>query len=67
MQSIQYCEAVAAMLRTAGVRVETDFRNEKIDYKVREHSLAKVPHLLVFGKRVAMERSVAVRSLRSDG
>jgi threonyl-tRNA synthetase len=62
-----YGEAVAAALRAAGVRVETDFRNEKINYKVREHSLAKVPHLLVVGKREAEERSVAVRSLGSDG
>ncbi|MFA7588395.1 MAG: His/Gly/Thr/Pro-type tRNA ligase C-terminal domain-containing protein, partial [Novosphingobium sp.] len=47
----------------AGIRTETDLRNEKINYKVREHSLAKVPHLLVVGKREAEEGTVAVRTL----
>ncbi|MCP5821878.1 His/Gly/Thr/Pro-type tRNA ligase C-terminal domain-containing protein, partial [Klebsiella pneumoniae] len=42
-----YAEDVAARLRKAGLRVETDLRNEKINYKVREHSVAKVPVLLV--------------------
>jgi threonyl-tRNA synthetase len=46
-----YGEEVAAELGKAGLRVETDLRNEKINYKVREHSLAKVPNLLVLGKR----------------
>jgi threonyl-tRNA synthetase len=58
-----YAEDVAAQLRAAGIRVETDMRNEKINYKVREHSLAKVPHLLVVGKREAEEGTVAVRTL----
>jgi rsbT co-antagonist protein RsbR len=49
---------VAAKLSAAGIRVETDLRNEKINYKVREHSLAKVPYLLVLGKREAEERAV---------
>jgi threonyl-tRNA synthetase len=61
-----YAEEVAAELRRAGVRVETDLRNEKINYKVREHSLAKVPNLLVVGKREAEERTVALRVLGSD-
>ena len=52
-----------AKLRAAGVRVETDLRNEKINYKVREHSLAKVPHLAVVGKREAEEGTVAIRTL----
>ena len=43
-------------LKTAGLRAEIDLRNEKINYKVREHSLAKVPVLLVVGKREAEER-----------
>ena len=47
----------------AGIRVETDLRNEKINYKVREHSLQKVPHLLVVGKREAEEGTVAIRTL----
>jgi len=62
-----YAEQVAAELRRAGLRVETDLRNEKINYKVREHSLAKVPNLLVVGKREADEGSVAIRRLGSQG
>jgi threonyl-tRNA synthetase len=61
-----YAERVAAQLGTAGIRVETDLRNEKINYKVREHSLAKVPHLLVVGKREAEEGTVALRTLGED-
>ena len=51
---------------SAGIRVETDLRNEKINYKVREHSLAKVPLLLVVGKREAEEGTVALRRLGSE-
>jgi threonyl-tRNA synthetase len=58
-----YGEQVAAELRAGGLRVETDARNEKINYKVREHSLAKVPVLVVVGKREAEERTVALRRL----
>jgi threonyl-tRNA synthetase len=61
-----YAEQVAATLRKAGIRVETDLRNEKINYKVREHSLAKVPNLLVVGKREAEEGKVALRTLGSQ-
>ena len=61
-----YAEQVAADLRKAGLRVELDLRNEKINYKVREHSLAKVPNLLVVGKREADEGTVALRQLGSD-
>ncbi|MFD1786891.1 threonine--tRNA ligase [Sphingomonas floccifaciens] len=61
-----YARDVAARLRAAGIRVDTDLRNEKINYKVREHSLAKVPALLVVGKREAEEGKVAVRRLGSD-
>ena len=61
-----YAEQVAAELRKAGLRVETDLRNEKINYKVREHSLAKVPNLLVVGKRESDEGTVALRQLGSD-
>ncbi len=50
----------------AGLRVESDLRNEKINYKVREHSLAKVPALLVVGKREAEERTVSIRRLGSE-
>src|SRR3954471_1301593 len=61
-----YAEEVAGKLRAAGIRVQTDLRNEKINYKVREHSLAKVPLLLVVGKREAEEGTVALRRLGSD-
>jgi len=61
-----YAEQVAAKIAAAGIRVETDLRNEKINYKVREHSLAKVPLLLVVGKREAEEGTVALRRLGSD-
>jgi threonyl-tRNA synthetase len=61
-----YAKAVAAKLEARGIRVETDLRNEKINYKVREHSLAKVPLLLVVGKREADEGTVAIRRLGSD-
>jgi threonyl-tRNA synthetase len=61
-----YARQVASKLSAAGIRVETDLRNEKINYKVREHSLAKVPLLLVVGKREAEEGTVALRRLGSD-
>ncbi len=58
-----YALEVAAELKSAGIRVETDLRNEKINYKVREHSMAKVPNLLVIGKQEAEKRTVALRQL----
>ena len=61
-----YAEDVAQQLKAAGIRVETDLRNEKINYKVREHSLQKVPHLLVVGKREAEEGAVALRTLGAE-
>src|SRR5690606_28016710 len=60
-----YAAEVARELRRAGLQVETDLRNEKINYKVREHSLAKVPIILVCGKRDAAERTVNIRRLGS--
>ena len=62
----EYAEQVSARLADAGIRVETDLRNEKINYKVREHSLAKVPLLLVVGKREAEEGTVALRRLGAE-
>jgi threonyl-tRNA synthetase len=53
-------------LRAAGLRVDLDLRNEKINYKVREHSLAKVPVMLVVGKREAEEGKVSIRRLGSQ-
>ena len=58
-----YAREAEAQLKAAGIRVESDLRNEKINFKVREHSVAKVPHLLVIGKREAEEGTVAVRTL----
>jgi threonyl-tRNA synthetase len=59
-----YAGEVAAQLRAAGIRVETDLRNEKINLKVREHSLQKAPYMLVVGRREAEEGTVALRSLK---
>jgi len=61
----EYAAEVAASLRAAGLRAETDLRNEKIAYKVREHSVAKVPVQLAVGQREVETRSVAVRRLGS--
>jgi threonyl-tRNA synthetase len=61
-----YAREVAAVAKRAGLRAETDLRNEKINYKVREHSLAKVPVLLVVGRKEAAERTVSIRRLGSD-
>jgi threonyl-tRNA synthetase len=60
-----YAEEVASELRKAGLRVETDIRNEKISYKVREHSVQKIPALLAVGQREVDDRSVALRRLGS--
>ena len=61
----EYAETVLARLKAAGLRAGADLRNEKINYKVREHSVAKVPVILVAGKREAEERTVSVRRLGS--
>ena len=60
-----YAEAVASELRAAGLRAETDLRNEKISYKVREHSVEKVPVQLAVGQREVDEKTVAMRRLGS--
>ena len=58
-----YASEVVAALTSAGVRAEADLRNEKINYKVREHSLAKVPVILAVGMREVEDRTVSVRRL----
>jgi len=58
-----YAEEAAAKLRAAGLRVETDLRNEKINYKVREHSVGKVPVIAVVGMKEAEEGKLALRFL----
>jgi len=61
-----YASEVAEKAKALGLRVSTDLRNEKINYKVREHSLAKVPVILVVGKREAEENKVSMRRLGSQ-
>ena len=61
-----YAREVQAAAKRAGLRVDLDLRNEKINYKVREHSVAKVPVLLVVGKKEAETRSVSIRRLGSE-
>jgi threonyl-tRNA synthetase len=58
-----YAREVQAAATRRGLRAELDLRNEKISYKVREHSVAKVPVILVVGKREAEEQTVAIRRL----
>ncbi|MDR3508634.1 MAG: threonine--tRNA ligase [Caulobacteraceae bacterium] len=62
-----FARVAAAKLKAAGLRVELDLRNEKINYKVREHSLAKAPVIAVVGRREAEEGKLALRRLGSDG
>jgi threonyl-tRNA synthetase len=62
-----YAREVLRTLKTAGFRAEVDLRNEKINYKVREHSLRKVPFIVAIGRREAEEGTVAVRRLGQKG
>jgi threonyl-tRNA synthetase len=62
-----YAREVVEAAQRAGLRVASDLRNEKINYKVREHSLAKVPALLVVGRKEAAERTVSIRRLGKEG
>jgi threonyl-tRNA synthetase len=61
-----YADEVADALRKAGLRVETDTRNEKINYKIREHSVGKIPVIAVVGNREAEDRKVALRVLGDE-
>ncbi|HEV2573769.1 threonine--tRNA ligase [Methylocella sp. CPCC 101449] len=61
-----YAMEVTALARKRGLRVDPDLRNEKINYKVREHSLAKIPVMLVAGRKEAAERTVSIRRLGSQ-
>jgi threonyl-tRNA synthetase len=61
-----YAEEVGQLLRDQGHRVAVDTRNEKINYKVREHSVKKVPVILVVGKREMEERAINMRRLGSQ-
>ncbi|KKB12028.1 threonine--tRNA ligase [Devosia geojensis] len=62
-----YAQKLVDQLKAAGIRAELDTRNEKINYKVREHSVGKVPLMFVVGKREAEEGTVSVRRLGSEG
>jgi len=57
----QYCKKIAKILKKSGFRVQMDLRNEKVGFKIREHSLAKVPYILVVGDREMENSEVAVR------
>jgi threonyl-tRNA synthetase len=61
----EYAADIVKALRTAGLRADSDLRNEKISYKVREHSVAKIPVLFAIGQREIENRTVAVRRLGS--
>ena len=61
-----YAEEVFSMLREKNLRTEIDIRNEKIGYKIREHSTAKIPVLIIIGKQEAEQRKLSVRRLGSN-
>jgi threonyl-tRNA synthetase len=63
----EYAHKVAQQMETAGLRIEMDLRNEKINYKVREHSLMKIPVLIALGKREVEEGTVSIRRLGQKG
>jgi threonyl-tRNA synthetase len=60
-----FAEEILASLKKLGIRAEADLRNEKINFKVREHSLAKVPVMMIVGKKEMADRSVSIRRLGS--
>jgi threonyl-tRNA synthetase len=62
----EWARQVEKTLRNQGFRVEADLRNEKIGYKIREHTLARIPYMLVVGKREAESRAVAVRTRKGE-
>ena len=62
----EYVSRVVAELRQKGLRVESDLRNEKITYKIREHSLQKLPYLLIAGEREMQSGQVAVRTRKGE-
>ena len=61
-----YAESVIAELRRAGLRVEADLRNEKITYKIREHSLQKLPYQVILGDKEMAAQTVAVRTRKGE-
>jgi len=65
-QQVEYAERVTQTLRQQGLRVEADLRNEKIGFKIREHTLQRVPYMLVCGKREALDGTLAVRTRKGE-
>ncbi|WP_138205174.1 threonine--tRNA ligase [Haloimpatiens lingqiaonensis] len=65
-RSLEYCKELEAKLKEEGIRVEIDFRNEKIGYKIREAQLQKIPYMLVIGDKEMTENKIAIRS-RKEG
>ena len=65
-ESDTYAQAVLSLLQDHNIRCEIDLRNEKINYKIREHSLQKIPYILVLGKREAEQKNVALRTFGSQ-
>jgi threonyl-tRNA synthetase len=62
----EYAERVVAELKRAGVRAESDLRNEKITYKIREHSLQKLPYQVIVGDKEMVAQTVAVRTRKGE-
>jgi threonyl-tRNA synthetase len=62
----EYAQQVTKQLQEAGFRVDVDLRNEKINLKIREHTLQKVPYLLVVGKRESEQNTVSVRTRKGE-
>jgi threonyl-tRNA synthetase len=62
----EYAKRVVAELRQAGLRAESDLRNEKITYKIREHSLQKLPYQVILGDKEMAAQSVAVRTRKGE-
>jgi threonyl-tRNA synthetase len=61
-----YAQEIARQLQNQGFRADTDLRNEKIGFKIREHTLRRVPYLIVVGDREAQENAVAVRTRKGE-
>ena len=61
-----YVKEISEILRSKNIRCNSDLRNEKISYKVREHSVSKVPIIIAVGKKEVSERTVSIRRLGSD-
>ncbi|MFU8785599.1 His/Gly/Thr/Pro-type tRNA ligase C-terminal domain-containing protein, partial [Aliidiomarina sp.] len=61
-----YVQKIAGQLQNQGFRADTDLRNEKIGFKIREHTLRRVPYLIVVGDREAQENTVAVRTRKGE-